>query len=196
MADPPYSAALPSSCQSRVSPHFTKVVLNDSTEHVGHGNLQSERRVKIGCLGNVLPERLGAGSADFVPSWCNGSAGFVHLWLSAERVLGDEGYRELAYGAARDALGPMETGVDLCCGLAGRAYALLALHRASGDDIWLREARALAVRALRPRMLDAPFALSLYKGVFGLVVLAEELRAPMTASIRSSNRRAGRRLAC
>jgi eukaryotic-like serine/threonine-protein kinase len=122
-------------------------------------------------------------SADFVPSWCNGSAGFVHLWLTAERVLGDEGYRELAYGAARDALGPMETGVDLCCGLSGRAYALLALHRASGDDIWLREARTLAVRALRPRMLDAPFALSLYKGALGPVVLAEELRAPMTASM-------------
>jgi serine/threonine-protein kinase len=122
-------------------------------------------------------------SADFVPSWCNGSAGFVHLWLTAERVLGDEGYRELAYGAARDALGPMETGVDLCCGLSGRAYALLALHRASGDDIWLREARTLALRALRPRMLDAPFALSLYKGAVGPVVLAEEVRAPMTASM-------------
>jgi hypothetical protein len=51
----------------------------------------------------------------------------------------------------------METGVDLCCGLAGRAYALLALHRASGDDIWLREARALAVRALRPRVANDLF---------------------------------------
>jgi predicted Ser/Thr protein kinase len=122
-------------------------------------------------------------SADFVPSWCNGSAGFVHLWLAAERVLGDAGYRELAYGAARDALSPMETGVDLCCGLSGRAYALLALYRASGDQMWLREARMLALRALRPRMLDAPFALSLYKGAVGPVVLAEELRAPMTASM-------------
>ena len=122
-------------------------------------------------------------SVDFVPSWCNGSAGFVHLWLTAERVLGDAGYRELAEGAARDALGPIDTGVDLCCGLSGRAYALLALHRASGDDIWVREARTLALRALRPRMLDAPFALSLYKGAVGPVVLAEELRAPMNASM-------------
>ena len=122
-------------------------------------------------------------SGDFLPSWCNGTAGFVHLWLIAERVLGDEGYRELAYGAACDAFGPTETGVDLCCGLSGRAYALLALHRASGDEFWLREARTLALRALRPRMLDAPFALSLYKGTVGPVVLAEELRAPMTASM-------------
>jgi serine/threonine protein kinase len=122
-------------------------------------------------------------SGDFVPSWCNGTAGFVHLWLTAERVLGDEGYRELAYGAARDALGPMESGVDLCCGLSGRAYALVALHRASGDEFWLGEARKLALRALRPRILDAPFALSLYKGAVGPVVLAEELRVPMTASM-------------
>jgi serine/threonine-protein kinase len=122
-------------------------------------------------------------SVDFVPSWCNGTAGFVHLWLTAERVLGEAGYRELACGAARDALGPVESGVDLCCGLSGRAYAVLALHRASGDEFWLREARKLAFRALRPRMLDAPFALSLYKGAVGPVVLAEELRAPMTASM-------------
>ena len=80
-------------------------------------------------------------SVDFVPSWCNGTAGFVHLWLIAERVLGDNGYRELACGAAHDALGPVESGIDLCCGLSGRAYALLALHRASGDELWLREAR-------------------------------------------------------
>jgi serine/threonine-protein kinase len=120
---------------------------------------------------------------DFVPSWCNGTAGFVHLWLIAERVLGDNGYRELASGAAHDALGPVESGIDLCCGISGRAYALLALHRASGDELWLREARNFALRALRPRMLDTPFALSLYKGAVGPLVLAEELRVPMTASM-------------
>jgi serine/threonine protein kinase len=120
---------------------------------------------------------------DFLPSWCNGTAGFVHLWLTAERVVGDKGYRQLACGAARDALGPVESGVDLCCGLSGRAYALLALHRASGDEFWLQEARKLALRALRPRMLDTPFGLSLYKGAVGPAVLAEELKAPMTASM-------------
>ena len=80
-----------------------------------------------------------ARSSDFVPSWCNGSAGFVHLWLAAERVLGDVGYRELAIGAARDALGPTESGVDLCCGLTGRAYALLALYRAKRRRVLAEE---------------------------------------------------------
>ncbi len=124
-----------------------------------------------------------ARSSDFVPSWCNGSAGFVHLWLAAERVLRDDGYRELASGAARDALGPVESGVDLCCGLSGRAYALLALYRAGGDEYWLREARSLTLRALRPRIADTPFALSLYKGAIGPAVLAAELTTPGAASM-------------
>jgi hypothetical protein len=45
-----------------------------------------------------------------------------------------------------------------------RAYALLALYRANGDKLWSREARYLALRALRARTLDMPFAHSLYKG--------------------------------
>jgi eukaryotic-like serine/threonine-protein kinase len=125
----------------------------------------------------------GTRATDFVPSWCNGSAGFVHLWLTAERVLGDVGYRELAIGAARDALAPMESGIDLCCGLAGRSYALLALHRGSGDEYWLKEARNLTLRALRPRLTDSPLALSLYKGALGPAVLAAELPKPATASM-------------
>jgi eukaryotic-like serine/threonine-protein kinase len=68
-------------------------------------------------------------------------------------------------------------------GLSGRAYAMLALHRASGDELWLQEGRKLALRALRPRMLDTPLGLSLYKGAVGPAVLAQELRAPTTASM-------------
>jgi hypothetical protein len=55
--------------------------------------------------------------------------------------------------------------------------------RSGRDELWLQEGRKLALRALRPRMLDTPFGLSLYKGAVGPVVLAEELSAPMTASM-------------
>jgi eukaryotic-like serine/threonine-protein kinase len=76
-----------------------------------------------------------------------------------------------------------ESGLDLCCGLGGRAYALLALHRASGDEYWLKGARGLVERALRPRVADDPFALSLYKGALGPAVLAAELPTPAVASM-------------
>ena len=38
------------------------------------------------CAGREAAMDREARSSDFVPSWCNGSAGFVHLWLAAERV--------------------------------------------------------------------------------------------------------------
>jgi len=39
--------------------------------------------------------------------------------------------------------------VDLCCGYAGRAYALLELHGRTQDPVWLARARELADRAVR-----------------------------------------------
>jgi hypothetical protein len=143
----------------------------------------SAQRAEDGLRWPRVRQDRAARASDFVPSWCNGSAGFVHLWLTAERVLGDVGYRELAIGAARDTLGPAESGIDLCCGLAGRGYALLALHRASGDEHWLKEARRLTLRALRPQRTDSPLALSLYKGALGPALLAAELPKPATASM-------------
>ena len=118
-----------------------------------------------------------------MPSWCNGSAGFVHLWLVAERVLGDEGYRELAIGAARDALGPTESGVDLCCGLSGRAYALLALIVEAGTSTGWRTRGDSTCAHWAHGLRDSPFALSLYKGALGTAVLAAELPTPATASM-------------
>src|SRR3954454_19000256 len=79
------------------------------------------------------------------PSGGSGSPGFGPRRggaALAERVLGDAGFRPLAEGAALDALGPVESGIDLCCGRAGRAYAALALYRATGDERWIDGARA------------------------------------------------------
>ncbi len=123
-------------------------------------------------------------SSNFLPSWCNGSAGFVHLWLAAERVSGDSQYRALALGAARDASGNVESGSDLCCGLAGRAYAMLAAFRATGDEEWLAGASDMCRRAiLRPGLMSELFPLSLYKGSLGLAVVCAELARPDTASM-------------
>ncbi|HVR98846.1 MAG TPA: lanthionine synthetase LanC family protein, partial [Thermoanaerobaculia bacterium] len=68
--------------------------------------------------------------ASYMPGWCNGSAGFVHLWTLA-------GSPTLAEGAAWHAWEDPDTSGNLCCGLAGRAYALLHLHRHGGGPEWL-----------------------------------------------------------
>ena len=128
----------------------------------------------------------GGGGDSSMPGWCNGAAGIVHLGCLAHRVLGDESYLALAEGGAWQA---WETGagvVDLCCGLAGRAYALLGFYQHSGEPAWLRRAQTLAQRAARlsPSQYGREHPRhSLYKGELGLTVLLTEIERPETASM-------------
>ncbi len=116
--------------------------------------------------------------AGTMAGWCNGSAGFVYLWALAHRTLGDPRYRELAEGAAWNAWEAPDAHGTLCCGLAGRAYALLHLWKHGGGDPWLTRARDLATQAAQTieRTAEAPD--SLYKGAIGAAVLAADLARP------------------
>ena len=44
--------------------------------------------------------------------------------------------------------GPLAKGAGLCHGTAGNGYALLKLHRRTGDPRWLARARAFAMHAI------------------------------------------------
>lgn len=122
--------------------------------------------------------RWGLGS---MPGWCNGSAGYVFLWTLAHRTLGDPSYAALAEGAAWNAWEEPSRNASLCCGLAGRAYALLNLYKHGGGPDWLARARDLAERAAREdsRPSDPPH--SLYKGELGMAALAADLARPEAA---------------
>jgi len=113
-----------------------------------------------------------------MPGWCNGSAGFVFLWTLADRLLGGSRYLDLALRSAWDCWDSPEPVSTLCCGLAGRAYALLNLYRWSGDVVWRDRARELGLRAARPDVIPAEYPHSLYKGAFGIAVLAADLEQP------------------
>lgn len=114
-------------------------------------------------------------------SWCNGAAGFVHLWVLAHRTTADEDHARLAHLAAWTAYdGPTAPG-DLCCGLAGRAYALLCLAQHDSDARWRARARELADRAAVSVQSAALRRDSLYKGEVGAALLAAELAAPEDA---------------
>jgi serine/threonine-protein kinase len=123
----------------------------------------------------------GEGRQSTMPGWCNGSCGYVFLWTLLHRASGDPRYLDLAVGAAWDAWDAPDLALSLCCGLAGRAYALLDLHRATGDAVWLERARALAARGARQGVaqMDGPHAL--YKGALGLALLAADVERPETA---------------
>jgi serine/threonine-protein kinase len=122
----------------------------------------------------------------YMPGWCQGSAGYVLLWSQAHRTFGRDGYGALVERSAWNAWESTATVASLCCGLAGRAYALLTCYRHTGDPRWLSRARGLADRAARNAAsggIDRPFAMSLFKGDVGLAVLAADLAAPEAACL-------------
>ena len=118
---------------------------------------------------------------DYSASWCNGTAGQVFLWLIADRVLGPEVFKGLAEQAGLHAWKDAEDVGNLCCGLVGRAYSMLALYRHTGEQAWLGRARQLADRAAHSRDVAEGSALGLFKGRLGLALLRSDLEQPQTA---------------
>lgn len=112
-------------------------------------------------------------------SWCNGAAGHVHLWTLADRHWNDAGFNRLAelaafttYETAPEAPG------ELCCGLAGRAYALLCRYKQTGERRWLARARMLGQRAAARPGVPKRRLSSLYHGEVGIALLASDLDDP------------------
>lgn len=117
----------------------------------------------------------------YMPGWCNGSAGFVYLWTLAHRVYGEPVYLELAEQAGWDAWQGRDTLPTLCCGLAGRGYALLKLYKHTSDAAWLTRAKELAERAAGTARGNKDLANSLYKGEVGVATLVADLVDPGAA---------------
>ena len=121
---------------------------------------------------------------DIMSGWCNGPAGFIHLWTLAQEHCPHADYLALAEASAWTAWEGRRSVPDLCCGTAGRAYGLLAHYRSTGAEIWLERARVLAEHAARAlRRSRGPRPLSLYKGEPGIVLLLADLNHPETASM-------------
>jgi eukaryotic-like serine/threonine-protein kinase len=129
-----------------------------------------------------LVEADGGGRA--MAGWCNGSAGFVHLWTTAHAELGHQRWAALAERAAWSSYTSHMRLGQLCCGLAGQAYALLALYSHTGETRWRKLAGELASRAaVDPASTNGLNVASLHKGVVGVAVLAADLAAPEDAAM-------------
>lgn len=124
----------------------------------------------------------GGGLPAHMPGWCNGSAGFVHLWTLAARELDDPSWMAWAEGAAWNAWEAMDRNASLCCGLAGRAYALLDFWKHGGGEVWLQRARELAELAAVEIARFSEAADSLYKGEPGVASLVADLAKPEAAA--------------
>jgi eukaryotic-like serine/threonine-protein kinase len=117
---------------------------------------------------------------DYMAGWCNGSAGFVHLFTLAQRVTRDNRWTCLAERAGWNTWEADEPASTLCCGRGGRAYALLNLYRHTNDIAWLKRARDLVVRAAT-ETVDGEYqgrGDSLYKGHLGVALVAADIEVP------------------
>jgi hypothetical protein len=120
--------------------------------------------------------------SDQLVQWCHGAPGHVLLLVKASQVFQDEVYLEKAKRIALDVIWPrglLRKGVGLCHGIAGNAYALLAIGRI--DMSFRGMAQFFANFALshldelegKP---DRPY--SLFEGLGGLCTLAIDLINP------------------
>jgi len=97
------------------------------------------------------------GRTKLLVQWCHGAPGIVTGLAAYPSGRSPEMDRLLTdAGATVWAAGPLAKGAGLCHGTAGNGYALLALHRRTGDPVWLERARAFAMHAIAQR--DAMFA--------------------------------------
>ena len=124
--------------------------------------------------------QVGGHPLDTPPGWCNGSAGHVFLLNAAYDTFGDERFLRLAGEAATHASDEPTYNADLCCGSAGRAYAMLNMYRHSGDSGWVSRARRLAnhAAAYDGEVLGPN---TLWKGELGVAVLIADLESPENA---------------
>jgi eukaryotic-like serine/threonine-protein kinase len=128
------------------------------------------------------PIRTG-GASSYMGGWCNGSAGFVHLFTLAWRTSRNDRWLRLAEQAAWTTWEADDPVSSLCCGRSGRAYALLNLYRHTDETAWHERARDLALRAAAHAAdgVEQGRVDSLYKGLLGVSLLAAEIEVPTQA---------------
>lgn len=138
----------------------------------------SGRGVRWPCMS---PTAHAAKAPSYMSGWCNGSAGMVFLWSLAYEQFKHARFATLAERSGFNAWESGSGPASLCCGLAGQAYAMLNLHRLTGESVWARRAEDLVDRAITvPNTPESPRH-SLYKGAMGVAVAAVDLEMPRYA---------------
>lgn len=121
-----------------------------------------------------------SGKVEFLPSWCNGAAGFSLLWALAVRHGLDSSYGLLMEQAIQSSLELANDMSDLCCGRAGRGLAVIQANSISMVDC----AQVKAAKLVDDAMLNPVFGgfseLSLLKGMLGVQIAHLACRSPRT----------------
>jgi serine/threonine-protein kinase len=130
-------------------------------------------------------------------SWCNGGSGNTLFWALLSQQMGKSAYLAVAQKTAFFVCQRTRSSLaQVCCGLAGQAYAALAMYESTGDPAWLKRgseiAELAAIRAVQSP--DDSLAAALYKGEAGIALLICDLERygsasmPVIAPLRPSRR--------
>lgn len=101
------------------------------------------------------PPGVGAprpGRSQTLVQWCHGAPGMVTgLADFPPQISPEMDAMLIKAGTTVWKAGPLAKGYGLCHGTAGNGYALLKLHRRTGDPVWLERARSFAMHAIMQR---------------------------------------------
>ena len=135
----------------------------------------------LAAIDAIDPHRVHEMQPALRASWCNGAAGMTLLFVHAYESTGRELHRERALTAARLMTSTARAAVgNLCCGLGGCSYALLALARIAPGRNLRPRARSYATRAAS--RMDSAWPHGLLRGWPGLICLAADLEEDAAAA--------------
>jgi hypothetical protein len=119
--------------------------------------------------------RVLAPMGNLAQTWCNGSAGLALLWAKAFEQTHDLEYLRYARDTARFGVTRVKDdyGGNVCCGLAGRSAACLALARVDPRRGWYDDALSLATEATT--QMSGPWPYGFEKGYGGVTALGVDL---------------------
>ena len=121
-----------------------------------------------------------SGSKDKLLHWCHGAPGVIYSLLFAQRVFADPKYLQLAVdcGEVIWRRGILRKGYGICHGVAGNAYAFIALLHATRDRKYAYRASMFAKWIFdygkhSCRRPDRPY--SLFEGLAGTLLFLYEM---------------------
>ncbi|XP_060606070.1 lanC-like protein 2 [Ruditapes philippinarum] len=131
------------------------------------------------------PSSIGSSTGDKLVHWCHGAPGWIHMFISAYKLFGEDRYLQAAKACA-DVIwsrGLLKKGFGLCHGISGNAYAFLAMYKLTDDQAYLYKAYKFATvmmeRNVRVRVPDHPY--SLFEGLAGTIYFLADLLHPKNA---------------
>ena len=142
-------------------------------------NLVIQKEIPQGC-GVCIPWQSEGINKEFhtMSGWCNGSAGILMLLSEVVKISNQQKYLKDAERFAWHCWEDPANVPNLCCGLAGRAYALAYYSQVTNSKIWHQRALKLIDQAMKQReQIDTeemPMH-SLYKGQLGVALAAIEI---------------------